>query len=215
MCCMVSLLVILGTLKESAKFHWKLILPFGIFTEFSHHFSVIKAKSFRPLQFIMKHVAQYLSPEYKNALETLVVSLGNGYATLDNLTEHCVYQGNIQFIRNTFASRHIPSADSWRWNQAKSRKTVHIPGGQVTFFKLAPRKTHPNSDSALPSFKIWKYCIKLKNNGIFYCLWCEKGLPQNHSRDWNTVSLQDFQFLAPFMNPDIVSEFWPSIAWQS
>ena len=165
------------------------------------------------------NTAQYLPPEYHNALETLLWALDNAYEILDNLTKHCVYEGNLEFFGNTSKARDIPSPDCWRWNQAKSRKTVSITGGQVTFFKLAPRKTHQNSDIALPRLKIWKYCIKLNNREVFYCLWCEKGFktPPNQNYTYNalnTLSLQDFQFLAPFMDPDSAAELWPSLVSQ-
>uniref|UniRef100_A0A7S4HIC6 Uncharacterized protein n=1 Tax=Vannella robusta TaxID=1487602 RepID=A0A7S4HIC6_9EUKA len=156
--------------------------------------------------------SQHLSPEFNKALSKLLTSMNTSYQIVESIWDGCVYQGNLQFIQTAFSSKTIPSSGNWRWNQAKSRKTVHIPGGQVTFFKLSPRKLH-YCDATVPSYKLWKFCITLRDSYMFYCLWCEKG-PTNAEveRRFGThqeVSLQDFRFLASFMSPNVVSELWP------
>ena len=153
---------------------------------------------------------QHLPREYKKALSKLLAIMNTSQRVLKAHLDNSMYEGKLQFIQNSFSLKMIPSSGNWRWNQ---RKTVPVPGGQVTFFKLSPRKLHPD-DAPVPSYKLWKFCIRVKDSGIFYCLWCEKGpakaaipVKLNTSPD---VSLEDLRFLASFMNPNVVSELWPS-----
>jgi len=161
----------------------------------------------RTLKFMTRY-QYHMSPEFNQALSILLSSLNNSLDLQETISGDCVLQGSVQFIQNTFASKHIPSSGNWRWNQAKPRKTVYIPEGQVTFFKLTPRKYHPH-DGPVPSYKLWKFCIKMKNGAVFYCLWCEKG-PVESTSDIQEVTLQDFSFLAPFMSPNTAADLWPS-----
>ena len=154
-----------------------------------------------------------LPREFNKALSKLLTSMNKSHPIEETIWDDCMYEGKLQFIQNAFSSKKIPSSGNWRWNQAKSRKTVHIPGGEVTFFKLTPRKFHP-CDSPVPSYKLWKFCISLRDSQIFYCLWCEKG-PANagvpHKLHTSPqLALEDLRFLASFMNPNVVSELWPS-----
>lgn len=148
-----------------------------------------------------------LPPEYRNAAVILDEHLLKfpHIAGLDFIPLEIKEEGNISIISKEFKSRDIPAGKTWRWNQVKSRKQVLLTKTRirVEIFKLMPRKV--SKDSALPNetLKLWQYnifdcnlCVKMK------ALWCERGITKK-------LAIEDFKFLAEFMDETLAREFWP------
>ena len=167
----------------------------------------------------MKKIVRYhgskLPPEYVKAVEKLLGSLENRSYTTHNLpTNEILKQGSIQKLYCSFSSRKIPTGQYWRWNQAKSRQTVHLPLGVVTFYKLTARKSKKALFEA-PKCKLWKFEISPHNGKPFYVLWCEKSSTDVSSLACDSeakseITLQDLSFLKPFMEPELANQLWPS-----
>lgn len=154
-----------------------------------------------------------LSPEYQNAVNMLDRVISNtNIRSGDVIPEEIKNEGTIVFLKNDFKSRNIPAGEDWRWNQAKSRRRVVLPqsANLVEFYKLMPRPLYNQTCSSnFPKrcFKIWRFDVyNLSGSQIrFRALWCEKGI----KNDATTMSLEDFRFLSPFMDPNLAEEIWP------
>ena len=185
----------------------------------------------------MKHLSDSfnLPPEFSKALNFLMTMLqSQTILHSGKVTKDILNQGSCQILRYDFTSRSIPSGNGWRWNQAKSRRKVETQMGDVTFFKLAPRRIATTSNSfTTPNLKLWKFCVHPKNKTEhpFYVLWCERGMvvpdvladiPPSSGcsldQPWDStcnvptrpISINDLEFLAPFMDSNVVCELWPS-----
>lgn len=152
---------------------------------------------------------EVLPPEYKFALNVIDKYLSRNckLSFLNKMSEDVMEEGNISILKKKFKSREIPAGTNWRWNQVKSRKIVQLPASDVRaeFFKLMPRKI--NRNGILPSFscKLWQFnIIDIEGNVLFRVLWCEKGKKTQ-------FDLDDYTFLASFMEPHLANELWPEL----
>ena len=160
---------------------------------------------------IMKNDIEY-PREYANAWNVLERSI----TTLNALpvkyisTMPVSNQTKVHLFADIFKSGKIPGGIGWMWNQTRKRYsgTLYAYNAKVEFFKLIPRKRSNSSDVKIPSFKLWQYNIKFLVSGrSMTMLWCEKGIKPQYLDDLN---LDDLQFLADFMEPDVINEVWPS-----
>ena len=104
--------------------------------------------------------------------------------------------------------REIPSGDGWRWNQAKRKynTTFDKISTDVEIMKLVPRKSVRSSISRLPKLKLWQ--IKSVNRKTpFAAYWCEKG--SDSDIEGQELNLEDYSFLAEFMEPCEGQQLWP------
>lgn len=152
---------------------------------------------------------QHLSKEYKNAYLQVDEIICNQLSSINieipqtfNFT-----RGAFIAIQKEFSSKDIPSEDSWRWSQVKGRKTIWLPrsGYFVEFFKLMPRPISKCAELNGPLRKIWRFNVFDRKGGvlIFIILWCEKG-------EKSLLCIEDYKFLAPFIDPIIANSLWPS-----
>ena len=152
-----------------------------------------------------------LTPEYRNALNVIdnAISLqlftSSGYEIPSNL----MLEGSIFLIKRDFKSRNIPSGKHWRWNQVKSRFQALLPKSKVMveFYKLTPRSIIKTQKIPRSPYKIWRFDVfdSSRSNVKYRMIWCEKGIKDN-----DTIFLEDLQFLAHFMDPNVAKEIWPN-----
>lgn len=152
-----------------------------------------------------------LSPEYRNAMNVIDNAIVRKCFTTitDDLPKEIVRQGSISVVKNDFTSKNIPSGPNWGWNQVKSRKKLQLPKSNVLveFYKLMPRRK--TRDIQLVPLKIWRFDVfdSKEQKKKFTIVWCEKGIIQNET----TILLENLQFLAQFIQPDVAKEIWPSL----
>ena len=109
--------------------------------------------------------------------------------------------GNIGLFKGGFKVGAIPTDDGWMWNQSKRKKRIQLKENNVVIemSKLVPRRKKHSHIDKLPKYKIWIFKVippfcTIDNPDIV--IWCERGKDVI-----DTLSLEDFTFLAEFMSP--------------
>ena len=154
---------------------------------------------------------QKLSPEYKNASKVIDDNLSQNILVLTEMPqEYCFSTGEIIILSKDFKSKQIPGGFGWRWNQVKGRKQAILKksGFVGQFYKLMPRPLSKNSSKILSSpKKLWRFDVFNVNNPtcVLHVLWCEKGE--------ESLKLEDYEFLAPFVEPSLAKILWPKRAF--
>lgn len=151
---------------------------------------------------------QKLPPEYNNAALVIdnILSSDNIIKVRDTLPkEYCFTTGDYIISSKDFKSKQIPAGHGWRWNQVKGRKKVWLSksGFVGEFYKLMPRPISKNEPMKLSGQrKLWKFTVRQQNSAVlFRILWCEKGEM--------TMKIEDYAFLAPFVEPSLAKILWP------
>ena len=116
----------------------------------------------------------------------------------------------VMLFEESFKSSKIPSRPGWCWNQTKGRRTATLsdPKATIEFFKLMPRRSAQAPIKDLPTLKLWQYNIVFQGSTKpISMIWCEKG------DDWvsKNLHLEDYEFLAEFMEPTVANELWPRV----
>ena len=131
-----------------------------------------------------------LQPEYRKAVDVLCLHLPRlrPIPAPDPLPSSISEQGSIFMFEGIIAPSRIPADDpSWRWNQSKSKRTVHLAGdgadrdsaGKVEVMKLIPRRraSHVSTGRmSAPSLKLWLFYYFPCVTSTFSIFWCEKGV---------------------------------------
>lgn len=150
-----------------------------------------------------------LTPEYRNAMNMIDNAIvSKCFTTITNDVPKEMCQGSISLVKNNFTSKNIPSGLNWGWNQVRSRYKTQLPKSNVSveFYKLIPRRRI--REIQITSMKIWRFDVfDSREQRTFTILWCEKGMIENDT----TILLENLQFLAHFMEPDVAEEIWPSM----
>ena len=159
-------------------------------------------------------VESYLPPEFKSASKVLTRFMNSNviHKKTQKLSNDMWFRTDSKtFIKKTPKIREIPSGSGWRWNQAKKRYTFFHEklNSDVELMKLVPRK-YPNSTlKSLPKLKLWRATV-LDDSNPCTAYWCEKGADSDESFDLVNLQIEDFSFLAPFVDDATRFELWPS-----
>ena len=169
-----------------------------------------------------------LQPEYIRAVNVLENNLDRlTPIEAKDISPKIWRQGNISMFFGALATKHIPSANSWRWNQTRSRKRTFLSKHNtwVDIVKLIPRKRNSSTTTDVPLYKLWMFEISCSTASASV-LWCEKGeiieekeekeeepertieLPAERKN--SLALLEDLSFLADFMKPETAKLFWPT-----
>ena len=166
--------------------------------------------------------SQELSPEYTRALKVLdtrldaLISNPSGEFTSDIMFDDAMQQIEMHCDRR-ISTKMFPSGDFWRWNQTKRRKDVFVNKRDVSvsIAKFTPRNSSRKASTQLPCLKLWHFELSFLRNlkCVYHILWCEKGFanrtPMMTQPD---ITMDDLQFLMPFMSVAAAREFWPSLS---
>ena len=156
-----------------------------------------------------------IQPEYSRAISKYTDILREPSSTTLACNEYVIKNGSICKLDHPCDIKAIPSGENWRWNQSKSKVKVNVAGADIIIQKLIPRKKKGCIADSTPSYKLWIYTITHDMDTI-YGSWCEKGVvsctdPQT-TEDFSMLSIEDFVFLSPFVDPSIVPVLWPSVS---
>ena len=157
-----------------------------------------------------------LPPEFKRAAKVLCSQI----SFLNNLPpSHPPPNGfwktsnSVFYVYRNIRNQDIPSSNGWRWNQVKNRYQVtdKYSGKIIQITKLIPRKTPGSSIKCCPKYKLWRGVTECyENTTTIY--WLEKGEDKSQKvvipEENEPLNISDFEFLAPFMEPEDVMFFW-------
>jgi len=149
-------------------------------------------------------------PEFEQALKVIEKRIERLLAQPESHLTHSVYMktDSLVAVKALPKIREIPSGEGWRWNQAKRRYVVTFDkiSTEVEIMKLVPRKSVRSTLDRLPKLKLWQ--IKSVNRkSSFAAYWCEKG--SDSDIEGQELNLEDYSFLAEFMEPSEGQELWP------
>mmetsp|Transcript_1300 Transcript_1300/g.1678 ORF Transcript_1300/g.1678 Transcript_1300/m.1678 type:complete len:186 (-) Transcript_1300:25-582(-) len=159
-----------------------------------------------------------IQPEHLRVVDVLLTAISSGITLSCHITADVWKESNINIFNHPLLAKDIPSCDIWRWNQTKSRKTLTLPTHDltITLHKLIPRKRRQDITQTVPNHKLW-YCVLRYSTSkpSMYILWCERGHTQTRTESTeetnseDEVNVQDYSFLAEFMEPTQASQLWP------
>merc|ERR1711934_316963 len=112
-----------------------------------------------------------------------------------------------------FSNKQFPKGATWRWNQTKKRRQAFLVNRNaiVNLAKFTPRRCSKKNSDELPSLKLWHYelCYRDCPQVTYHVLWCEKGYSTLPTYSTFDVSMNDLEFLIPFMPRDTAKELFP------
>lgn len=160
-------------------------------------------------------VVSKLPPEFQTALGILQNIQNEDF----NELQPAIWKetGFCAHAKKKLKIREIPSGSQWKWNQAKKRYTIASFNGEsntnVELTKLVPRKSVNSTLNKLPKLKLW---LGIISNDIkeYSVLWCEKGIDFSPIES-PELNIDDYVFLADFMDDECSKEFWPHLSCKS
>mmetsp|Transcript_38752 Transcript_38752/g.66518 ORF Transcript_38752/g.66518 Transcript_38752/m.66518 type:complete len:189 (-) Transcript_38752:36-602(-) len=157
-----------------------------------------------------------LPPEFDKAFKVLSKRIHSSFncPTVKLTDTLWMETGAIESIKKKLKIREIPSGSEWRWNQAKRRYTLSCEksGILIELTKLVPRKSARSTLTTLPKYKLWQASVLSKTNPMTV-FWCEKGADFNEPKE--DLQLQDYSFLAEFMDASEAKQLWPELLPQT
>ena len=121
--------------------------------------------------------------------------------------------GGTAILKRSYAVIDIPAGKQWRWYLATGRVKVKFDDGDsyIEITKLVPRKRGRKSENTVPKLKLWQGTVVCpSSNNVLTIFWCEKGLDNDYPDD-NELNIEDYTFLAKFMNESLCRELWPQL----
>ena len=166
-----------------------------------------------------------LPPEFEKAASVVNKRIESPEGRLNfttNLTNNLWRKSNqLVSLKKVPKIREIPSGEGWRWNQAKRRYTIkNDNGSSIQIIKLVPRRSVRSTLKDLPKLKLWQARTVNKKSNITI-FWCEKGADSNINTPSQTkeqqpsLDINEFSFLADFMDPIEGQRIWPSLPMYS
>jgi hypothetical protein len=177
-----------------------------------------------------------MSPEFALAAETY---RDRGF-TCNRMTKppQTPEEGSFVGLLEPVQVRQLRSDEGWYWNQAKSPVEVSLPEGVTILIRKLILRPKKDSRPSSPPAKIWTFSQRGGPAGSLpaYAVWFQK-LPNSGNRTSSTcdassplepvalprirstplimddpfqLRLEDYDFLAPFMESTLADEFWPN-----